>query len=64
MDFNCNSLNKMAKYIEDIKGDFLFSFDEDGMAPISTQHYLVAISNLELAILNLKLAHFHQIKGE
>lgn len=63
-ELNCYSLDKMAKYIEEVKADFLFSFDEDGMAPIATQHYLASLASLEMAVRSLKIAHLHQLKGE
>lgn len=63
-ELNCYSLEKMANYIEEIKGDFLFSFDEDGMATIATQHYMASLASLEQAIRSLKIAHYHQLKGE
>lgn len=63
-EWSCKDLNSMAQFMGKIKGDFLFGMDEDGMAPIATQHYLAALGHLELAIRSLKIAHFHQIKGE
>ena len=63
-EWTCHSLDSMATTLEEIKDNFLFEMDEDGMAPIATQHYLASLGHLELAIRSLKIAHFHQMKGE
>jgi hypothetical protein len=63
-EYNCNTIQEMATIIEELKDDFLFSFNDDGMSPEAEQFYLMAIHHLNLVKTNLKMASYRQMKKE
>ena len=60
-ELNCNDFGALAYEIAEFKIDMLFSYEEAGTSPIAMQHYLQALSYLELAGSVLRTAELHQM---
>ena len=56
LDIDNIDLAGMAKYIEDIKLDFLFGWDDDDLTPEAKEYFLIALSHMELASRHFQLA--------
>lgn len=55
----------LADYIEKIRGGILFNEDIEGIAslpPVAEQHFLMALSHLEIAQREFKLANYHRMR--
>lgn len=64
IDFEPATLEAAAKYIEKLRTDFLFGGADDPGAPnlLAEQYFLLALSALEQAEHNMKLASYHQAR--
>lgn len=62
-ELNSNHLEEISEMVGDLRHDLLFSFDEAGMEAVAEQHFLAAISFLEQAQIQVKLAHIHQMRA-
>lgn len=58
-------IEEFAKKIESLRGDMLFGdADLKLLGPMSEQHFLAAIAQLELAERYLKIAHYQRMRGD
>ena len=62
-ELGCNDLKKMSETISNLRIDLMFGFDDTSMEAIAEQHYLLALSALEQAHIQMKLAHIHQMRA-
>lgn len=59
---DCRHLENIAKAIQDLREDLLFEYESAGMAPMAESQFMKALSFLELAEQEIRLANYHQIR--
>ena len=60
--FTPETLRSYARMVEDLRHGFMFDTDDAGASPLAEQHYLVAMSYLELAQRAFSIAEIHQMQ--
>lgn len=63
-DLSCHDFEKMFQFIQELHELLLFDYEDAGAAPMANQQFMMAIDQLKITMGHMKMADYHQTKGE